>query len=322
MKLSCLIKSNFERSLLADVLGAFSCLFGISYGLAAYTAPNYFFGPNGLTPAFIKTDLESNDLDPITEHYMRCQGISLITLIVSYYLFAFGDLESERMFLKCSFFAHAAVLAISATWLKDEAVQEFSGISTLQATCLFSAVQIVRIGHGLLDLPKTKAHSSEAAMAPSIDSIIFYACALYVGQICASKAYFGADATFFPGTEFNAQMNAEARMFGAWFIPYVYILLFEAQRMPKLTYKIMAFCCMLTLPVKMKVIHEGHCNQKAFSAIFIATATFMVLAFYRLGAFSRDDLGKKKHANSEEIIGALDDGMHLRDGRVISQKAQ
>mmetsp|Transcript_16074 Transcript_16074/g.32335 ORF Transcript_16074/g.32335 Transcript_16074/m.32335 type:complete len:337 (-) Transcript_16074:1089-2099(-) len=317
MKISCPIKSNYERSTLIDVIYALSCLVGISYGLAAYTAPNFFFGPNGgMMPGLTgtKTSLESNDLDPITEHYIRSQGVSLITLIFSYYFFAFGDLESERVLAKSFFVGHAACLAVFTMWLRDGGLGEYYESSVLKIACLWFALQMAWDVYAITSLPKPKVKSSGVPSPPSTDTVIFYACALYVGQSCASRVLLGADPTYFPNTDFDALMNVEAQLFGAWFIPSVYILLFEAQKNLRLTYKIMIICCISTLPEIMKVIHEGNGDQRAFASVFAFSAAFMALAFYRLGAFDMEEDGTE--AKTE------DEGMRLRDGRVISHKAQ
>ena len=84
-----------------EVVGACYALYGVCYGIFAYAGPtsNYFFGPNGMVLP-VASHNKINDLDPVSAHYTRVQGALYITLILSYYIFAIGDLEREQRYMK------------------------------------------------------------------------------------------------------------------------------------------------------------------------------------------------------------------------------
>ena len=335
-------KSNYARSAVLDGVTAVAALLAFSYGLAAYVAPNKFLAPqidtNALSP-FLKTSLPSNDLDPITQYFLRCQGISTLALIASYYLFAWGDLESERSFSRAFLVGHLSNFALAVHLFQDESTKEFYEDQALTMNVYVTALYVILWAYALFKMPrpKSKQHKSKKTQSksvpipPSVDTAIFYACALYITSICVSTAIFGADRKYFPRTPlpndaFDVIMDSEARASGVWFIPGVYMLLFEGQRLPQLIYKTMILYILLTLPIMVITIRDDntYVNRKAIASTMVSDAIFLVLAVYRLVALRKEEeLFKSTHSKLEGGgIVESDEGMTLRDGRVISYRAQ
>ena len=326
-KLACPIASDYQRSTPFDIVMAMSCFAGMIYGILAYINPNFFFGPHSsVFPSFVQTSMESNDLDPITTHMMRLEGVSVISIILCYYLFDFGRVEYERAALKGFLVGHVATAIVLFTEIKGEATTEYYIKEALPSTLVWSTCHTFLLTYALAKLPKSpkkqgavKKGSSRPSFSvpPDIDSAIFYACALVVALTC-TKGFRGPDPAVFPVTplkdnSYDPIMILEAKTVAAWYMPQIYHLLFSSQTMPGVTYKAMSVSIILTLPVLALALHDEIGNVRAFEAMICSCIGLLAVSLYRLR-----ELTSKKTALDNDFT----DGMHLRDGRVISYKSQ
>ena len=297
------------------------------YGILAYANPNFFFGPKSdIFPSFIKTSLKSNDLDPITVHMMRLEGVSVISIILCYYLFDFGRVEYERAALKGFLVGHVATAIVLFTEIKNKATTEYYIKEALPSTLIWSTCHMVLLTYALAKLPKStkkqgavKKGSSRPSFSvpPNIDSAIFYACAFVVALTC-TKDFRGPDPAVFPVTplkdnSYDPIMILEAKTVAAWYMPQIYHLLFSSQIMPEVTHKAMSLSIILTLPVLALAIYDRIGNDRAFIAMICSCIGLLAVSLYRL----RELTSKKTKLDDD-----FSDGMHLRDGRVISYKSQ
>ena len=111
-------------------------------------------------------------------------------------------------------------------------------------------------------------------------------------------------------------MILEAKTVAAWYMPQIYHLLFSSQMMPEVTHKAMSLgflSIILTLPVLALAIYDRIGNDRAFIAMICSCIGLLAVSLYRL----RELTSKKTKLDDD-----FSDGMHLRDGRVISYKSQ
>ena len=273
--------------------------------------------------------LDSNDLDPITTHMMRLEAVSLISMTLCYYLFDFGRIEYERAALKGFLVGHIATAIVITTEIQNEFTTEYYIKEALPSTLASSTFHIVfltyelaklsKISSSMKKLKKGNAHSNfHFAVPPDIDSAIFYACAVVVALTCI-KGLRGPDPAVFPVTplkdnSYDPIMMLEAKIVAAWYMPQMYHLLFSSQMMPEVTHKAMSLSIILTLPVLVLAIIDGIGNDWAFIAMICSCIGLLVVSLYRLPALT----SKTKTKIDRNII----EGMHLRDGRVVSYKSQ
>lgn len=326
-KPTCPIASDYQRSTPFDIVMAMSCLAGMIYGILAYANPNYFFGPkSNIFPSFIQTSLESNDLDPITTHMMRLEAVSVISTILCYYLFDFGRIEYERAALKGFLVGHLATAIVLFAEIKNKTTTEYYIKEALPSTLVWSSCQMVWLTYSLAKLPKSPIKQdatkkgrprSPFSVPPDIDSAIFYACASVVALTC-TKGFRGPDPAVFPVTplkdnSYDPIMILEAKTVAAWYMPQIYHLLFSSQMMPEVTHKAMSLSIILTLPVLALALNDGIGYDRAFMAMICSCIGLLVVSLYRL---------RELTSTKTNLDGDTSDGMHLRDGRVISYKSQ
>ena len=214
------------------------------------------------------------------------------------------------------------------TEIKDEATTEYYIKEALPSTLVWSTCHTFLLTYALAKLPKStkkqgaakKGSSRPSFSVPSdtcIDSAIFYPCALVVALTC-TKGFRGPDPAVFPVTplkdnSYDPIMILEAKTVAAWYMPQIYHLLFSSQTMPGVTYKAMSVSIILTLPVLALALHDEIGNVRAFEAMICSCIGLLAVSLYRLR-----ELTSKKTALDNDFT----DGMHLRDGRVISYKSQ
>jgi hypothetical protein len=283
---------NKSNRLFFPAVRLFSSLYGLVFGVLAYAAPNFFFGPNGVFPkTFYKTTcLESNDLDPITIHCLRYASVEVITLCLGH-LFLFDN----ENFVRCSralnrlaficyssFFIHhvAIILGPSGTFYKTS-IAIFAGIDLVFA--LF-------FQWFLKELP---ASDTALLVAPTrIQRIANIVTGIFAGIFCVARSVSGASHTFVPRTplennEFDSNMMGAARLFGLSLFPAVFAALVEGNNVPKFIIKMSSLYGILMLPVLFMAVHDtsGYFNQEAFTALTIVYVLYVMLQFYAAGAF-------------------------------------
>lgn len=288
--------SHSPREKIADAsIGVFGALYGLWYGIFAYAAPNYSFGPNGLFPLYRKTSLETNELDPISIFYIRVHGLNTLFLVLSYYLFTRGSKERKRAHTKMLLAEKLASVATVLRIMTDKDFDEFYARAVWQFFLALGVLYIIWFASILERYPVPK--KVEQAPLSSADMIWIVLTAIHAGYFCIHTLVIGPIPIFWQATPlenngFDLIMRESAHMMATSLVPIVLFLSTDAWTMPTFCWKMLCLYMIICTPVMFKQIYDdsGFSDQKAFIGHYFGIVFSMILGFERLGVFKKDKL--------------------------------
>lgn len=278
-------------------------LYGLMFGSTLYAAPNYFWGPNGLQPTiWKKTCLESNDLDPITINYERFLGASILTLVLSHFLFLRRrDHLAMASFTRMCIACHLACFVVFAKVVLDD-----SGSFQQVPHVLYAATSLVLASMLFVSLRSIPSKICALAKPSRIQGAANIITAFYAGMFCVARIFGGASHAFFPRTpieknKFDVVMNTAAHMVGASLVPFAYGCAVEGWTSPAFVHKMACLYGVLTLPLAFLGAQNvsGYASQEVFAAFTIIHTLWTVFEFHVAGAFGTEKVLKRNVKTSK-----------------------
>mmetsp|Transcript_12723 Transcript_12723/g.26313 ORF Transcript_12723/g.26313 Transcript_12723/m.26313 type:complete len:298 (+) Transcript_12723:293-1186(+) len=294
------MKMKTAEKLLYNVCGVFSILYALIYGVTAYAAPAFFFGPGG------PLNLYKRPVHEISIQYMRFHGLNTLSLVLSFLLFARGNVSREKAFTRMLLSTQAAMLFIGLRVMFDDDFEDRYQKDAWVGCAVICLLHIVVLTMILRKYPSPIVQEAPIEMADRIGLTLLD---LYATLVCFSRLIFGPDPHFWDMSKledgkFELEMRECAYMFATSMVPIVFFLTFDAWNLPRFAYKMNAMYVIMALPIIYKECYNssGYGKPKAFAATFVGQLAFGIFSMTRLGAFRKENTMKSA---SPKVVGKI-----------------
>lgn len=280
------------------LFGSLSILYALTYGIAAYSAPAFFFGPGG------PMEIYKEPVHEISIAYMRSHGTNTLCLVLTWLLFTRGNKTRKRAFTAMLLSAQFVILPTMLRVMYDEDFDDRYHQGPWLAGIVVSLLHIVFL---VLVLKKYPAPRIQEAPITNTDRIGLTLLNAYAAFFCFSRLLLGPDPKFWDTTKlemgvFELEMKECAYMMATAMVPIVYFLTFDAWWLPIFAYKMNVLYMILALPVMYKQCYDtgGFGKPRASASVLFGHICFMTFSLSRMGAFKKEtcgDLESKKRVS-------------------------